>query len=243
MERNIGEHPEWHLPLLGTVHADTILTTWIVMAASLLFFWWIAGSYRSARVTKRQTTFEGMVNYIADLATSTLGRNGEPFVPFCIALFVFVFLLNQVGFLPFKEFDLPFGGSPTADLNTTAAYAVIVFVMIQVVAVRRHGLKWYLHLFKPFAFLAPINLVEEVARPVTLALRLFFNIFVGEILIFVVATIIGQGVKVGPISLSGVATVIPIGLQFFNFFIGTLQAFVFTLLTIVYLSAPLAEEH
>ncbi|MDQ6929868.1 MAG: F0F1 ATP synthase subunit A [Candidatus Eremiobacteraeota bacterium] len=243
MEQKIGDHPIWHVPILGTVHADTILTTWLVMIVSLAFFAWIGASYRSNRVTKRQTTFEGLVNYISDLAIGTVGRHGEAFVPFFIALFVYIFLLNQVGFLPFKQFGLIFGGSPTADLNTTAAYAIIVFVMINVVAVRRHGLKWYAHLAQPFWFLAPINFVEEIARPITLALRLFFNIFVGEILLFVLATIIASHVSIGPVNLSLAATVMPFFLQFFNFFIGTLQAFVFTLLTIVYLSAPLADEH
>ena len=243
MEQKIGEHPIWQVPLLGTIHADTILTTWIVMVVSLAFFAWIGASYRSNRITKRQTTFEGLVNYISDLAIGTIGRHGEAFVPFFIALFVYIFLLNQVGFLPFKQFGLPFGGSPTADLNTTAAYAIIVFVMINVVAVKRHGLKWYGHLAQPMWWLAPINLIEEVARPVTLALRLFFNIFVGEILIFVVATIIASHVSVGPVNLSLAATVMPFFLQLFNFFIGSLQAFVFTLLTIVYLSAPLSDEH
>ena len=245
MEQKIGEHPLWHLfpGTWGTVDADTILTTWLVMVASLIFFWWIGSSYKSNHVTKRQTTFEGLVNYISDLALGSLGRNGEPFVPFFIALFVYIFILNNIGFLPFKQFGLPFGGSPTADLNTTAAYAVIVFVLIQIVAISRHGLGWYKHFFTPMWWLFPINMIEECARPVTLALRLFFNIFVGEILIFVVATIIASRVKVGPVDLSLSATIIPVFLQLFNFFIGTLQAFVFTLLTIVYLSAPVADEH
>ena len=92
-------------------------------------------------------------------------------------------------------------------------------------------------------FLGPLNVVEELARPVVLALRLFFNIFVGELLLFVIATIIASNVKVGPVNLSLAAAVIPFGLQFFNFFVGTLQAFVFTLLSIVYLSLATAEEH
>ena len=68
MHEQIGEHALWHLPVLGTVHSDTVLTTWIVMALTLPLFAWIGASYRSAFVNKRQTFFEGVINYFADLA-------------------------------------------------------------------------------------------------------------------------------------------------------------------------------
>ena len=132
--------------------------------------------------TKRQVVVEGVVNYVADLATSTLGKRGEPFVPFFIALFVFIFLLNQFGMLPFKALGLPFGGSPTADLNTTVPLALIVCSLTW--SSRFHEDAWLIkHLVRSrFAWLLPINLIEEFVRPLTLAARLFFNIFVGELL-------------------------------------------------------------
>jgi len=243
LKEEVGAHLTWQWPLLGSVHADTILTTWLVMLVSLAFFWYIGQSYKSNRVNKRQATFEGIVNYLADLTSSTIGKHGERFVPIFIGMFFFIFILNQIGFFPFKELGLPFGGSPTADLNTTVAFALLVFFGIQFVAIRMSGIKAYAHLFKPFIFLFPLNLVEELARPVVLALRLFFNIFVGELLLFVIATIIRSNVHVGPVNLSLGAAVVPFILQFFNFFVGTLQAFVFTLLSIVYLSLATAEEH
>jgi F-type H+-transporting ATPase subunit a len=243
LKQEVGSHLTWHWPLLGSVHADTILTTWLVMLVSLAFFWYLGRSYKSNRVNRRQATFEGIVNYLADLTSSTLGKHGERFVPIFIGMFFFIFILNQIGFFPFKELGLPFGGSPTADLNTTVAFALLVFFGIQFVAIRMSGIKAYAHLFKPFAVLFPLNVVEELARPVVLALRLFFNIFVGELLLFVIATIIRSNVHVGPVNLSLGAAVVPFLLQFFNFFVGTLQAFVFTLLSIVYLSLATAEEH
>ena len=243
MQEQVGTHLTWQWPLLGSVHADTILTTWLVMLVSLAFFWWLGRSYATHRVNKTQATFEGIVNYLADLAVGTIGKHGERFVPIFIGMFFFIFILNQIGFFPFKELGLPFGGSPTADLNSTVAFALLVFFGIQFVAVRQSGIKAYAHLFKPFAVLFPLNLVEELARPVVLALRLFFNIFVGELLLFVIATIIRSNVHVGPVNLSLGAAVVPFLLQFFNFFVGTLQAFVFTLLSIVYLSLATAEEH
>jgi F-type H+-transporting ATPase subunit a len=243
LQENLGEHILWHLPVLGAVHADTIVTTWLVMILSLGFFAWVGASYRSAYQTKRQVVVEGIVNYIADLATGTLGPKGEPFVPFFIALFVFIFLLNQFGVLPFKAFGLPFGGSPTADLNTTVPLALMVFVLTWVVGFKQNGIKHLGHLFKPFWWLFPINTIEEAARPATLAARLFFNIFVGELLFVIIASIIVAHVTVGPLNLSFAVAVMPFFIQFFNFFVGTVQAFVFTLLAIVYLSLSMGEEH
>jgi len=243
VHEQIGAHSTWQLPLLGSVHADTLLTTWLVMLISLVFFAYLGNSYRTNRVNKTQSAFEGMINYLADLSLGTLGPKGEPFVPIFVGIFFFIFILNQIGFFPFKLFGLPFGGSPTADLNTTAAFALVVFFGIQFVAIRKSGIKAYAHLFQPFWILFPINVIEEIARPIVLALRLFFNIFVGELLLFVVASVVASDVKIGPVNLSLAAAVAPFLLQLLNFFIGSLQAFVFTLLTIVYLSLATAEEH
>jgi F-type H+-transporting ATPase subunit a len=243
LHEKIGEHITWTWPVLGSVHADTIMTTWLVMAVALLFFAWVGASYRSARVSRRQTVIEGIINYIADLAHGVLGEAGEPFVPFFIALFIFIFMLNQFGVLPFKVLGLPFGGSPTADLNTVAPYALMVFLIIQTVAFRRKGIGYLKHLLQPFPVLLPINIIDEILRPITLAARLFFNIFVGELLFIIIASIITAKIMLGPVNLSLAIAVVPFFIQFFNFFVGTVQAFVFTLLAIVYLSLAIAEQH
>ena len=213
------------------------------MIIALLFLGWIGLGYKSAQVSKRQTVVEAIINYLADMVTSTLGPKGEPFVPFFVSLFLFIFLLDQFGILPFKAMGLPLGGSPTADINSTLPYALLIFFMIQVVAVRQKGPKYFLHIFQPFGWLAPINLLEELARPVTLAARLFFNIFVGELLFIIIASIVVARVMIGPLNLSLAVTVVPFLIQFFNFFVGTVQAFVFTLLGIVYLSLAISDDH
>jgi F-type H+-transporting ATPase subunit a len=243
VHEGIGEHPTWQLPLLGAVHADTILTTWVAMLIAIAFFFWLGQSYKTNRVNKLQATFEGIVNFLSDLAVGTLGPKGERFVPIFVGIFFFVWILNEFGLLFLKSYGLPFGGSPTADLNTTAAFAITVFLGIQFLAIRKSGIRAYAHLFKPYVFLFPINLIEEVARPVVLAMRLAFNILAGELLLFVIATVIISNVQVGPVNVSVLASVAPVGIEFFNFAIGTIQAFVFTLLSIVYLSLATADEH
>ncbi len=247
MHEQIGEHPTWHVPALGPVfgsfHADTILTTWVAMAIALVFFWWLGSSYKTNRVRRTQATFEGIIQFLSDLAVGTIGPRGEQFVPIFVGIFLFIWILNEFGVLFLKALGLPFGGSPTADLNTTAAFALCVFFGIQFLAVRKSGIKAYAHLFKPYVFLFPINLIEEIARPVVLAMRLAFNILAGELLLFVIATVITANVVVGPVNISIISAVAPIGIEFFNFLIGTIQAFVFTLLSIVYLSLATADEH
>jgi F-type H+-transporting ATPase subunit a len=247
VHEQIGEHPTWHVPALGPVfgsfHADTILTTWAAMVIAIAFFWWLGSTYKTNRVRKTQATFEGIIQFLSDLAIGTIGPRGEVFVPIFVGIFLFIWVLNEFGVLFVKALGLPIGGSPTADLNTTAAFALCVFFGIQFLAIRKSGIKAYAHLFQPYWFLAPINLIEEIARPVVLAMRLAFNILAGEILLFVVATLIVSNIVIGPVNVSVVAAVAPIGIEFFNFAIGTIQAFVFTLLTIVYLSLATAEEH
>jgi len=165
LHEQIGEHTLWNLPVLGAVHSDTVRTTWLVMGLALVFFAWVGASYRTTRVTKRQTVIEAIINYIADMVTSVLGEAGEGYVPFFIALFIFIFMLNQFGMFPFKQLGLPFGGSPTADLNTTVPYALMIFFIIQFAGFKKQGPKFPLHVFKPFAVLAPINLLEELDTP------------------------------------------------------------------------------
>jgi F-type H+-transporting ATPase subunit a len=243
LKEEIGAHSTWTWPLVGTVHADTILTTWLAMIVALIFLAWVGASYRQPRVGRTQTVIEGIINYVADLVYGTLGKGGEPYVPFFIALFLYLFLLNQFGLFPFKALGLPFGGSPTGDLNTAVPYALVIFFLTWFAAFRKKGLGAFKHLASPFPALLPINTLEEIARPVTLALRLFFNIFVGELLFIIIASIVEARVSIGSFNLSMAVAILPFFIQFFNFFVGTVQAFVFTLLGIVYLSLATAEEH
>jgi F-type H+-transporting ATPase subunit a len=111
------------------------------------------------------------------------------------------------------------------------------------VAFRKKGVGYLKHLLQPFPVLLPLNIIDEVLRPITLAARLFFNIFVGELLFIIVASIIEARIRIGFFDLSIAVSIVPFFIQFFNFFVGTIQAFVFTLLAIVYLSLAIAEEH
>ncbi|MDQ6781155.1 MAG: F0F1 ATP synthase subunit A, partial [Candidatus Eremiobacteraeota bacterium] len=217
----------------------TIIITWIAMGLALLLVGVLAATHPVTVVSKRYSMMELIVSALSELTTGILGKNGAPFVPYVISIFVFILLLNEIGLFPF------IGKSPTADLNTTAALAVTTILLIQFVGIARHGLGYYKHLFiKPWylgLIMLPINIIDELARPVTLAMRLFGNIFAGEVLLVVASAMILAHLGF----LSDLARAFPLGIFAFNLIIGVIQALVFTLLTIAYLITPTQEtsEH
>jgi F-type H+-transporting ATPase subunit a len=240
MHESIGDHPLWHLSFVpapfNTVHADTVIITWVGMAIVLIAVGILARVHPVTKLTKRYTFMELIVTAISGQVDTILGKNGVPFVPFIISLFMFIFVLNEIGLFPFV------GKSPTADINTTAALAIFAILLVQGVGVARKGLGYFGHLVvRPLGLgipLLPIMIIDELARPVTLAMRLFGNIFAGEILLVVIAAVI-----VGHLGIiSALANVGPILIYPFNMFVGAIQALVFTLLTIAYLITPTSDE-
>ena len=252
MHETIGEHPLWHISFLpagfNTVHSDTVVITWIAMAIVIVALGILARTHPVTKLSKRYSFMELLVSGIGSQVETILGKNGLPFVPFIISLFMFIFVLNEIGLFPFV------GKSPTADLNTTAALAIFVITLIQVVGIARKGLGYYGHLvIKPLGLgipMLPIMVIDELARPVTLAMRLFGNIFAGEVLLVVVGAIILANVAI-PFNLFGLqlafnvskaANAAPVLIYGFNMIIGLIQAVVFTLLTTAYLITPLSDE-
>src|SRR5260370_1649122 len=98
MQEQVGSHPLWHLPFIpapfNTVHADTVLITWLVMALALVVFGLLAATHPVTIVSKRYSIMELLVGGLTDLTTSILGRRGAPLAPYIITILVFIFLLN-----------------------------------------------------------------------------------------------------------------------------------------------------
>ena len=245
MHETIGDHPLWHFSFMpapfNTAHADTVAITWVGMAIVLVAVTLLAATHPVTKLSKRYSFMELLVSGIGSQVETILGRNGVAFVPLIISLFLFIFVLNEIGLFPFV------GTSPTADLNTTAALAIFVIVLIQIVGIARKGLGYFGHLLvKPVwplgILMLPIMIIDELARPVTLAMRLFGNIFAGEVLLVVVGAVILANVSLGPVPISKLANVAPVLIYAFNMIIGLIQAVVFTLLTTAYLITPLSDE-
>jgi F-type H+-transporting ATPase subunit a len=187
--------------------------------------------------SRAQLIFETVNAQVEEQVEDTMGIKTAPFVvPLAITLFLFILIANWLSILP--VFHAPHGEflpPPAADVNLTYALALLVIVMMHVTGVRKRGLRgYYHHLVTPSVAMLPINVIEELVRPVTLALRLFGNIFSGTIMVSLIGLF--------PPFILWAPDVI---WKLFDMFIGLIQAFIFGLLTILYFSSvrPLLPAH
>ena len=246
---------------LAAVHVDTLIMSF-ALAAIVAFVFLRAARQATPGVPSRFVAFiEIVYEFIANLVGEMYHGDKRFLTALSLTLFTWIIAMNSMDFLPV---DLPSNIAaltgnphafwrilPTADLNGTAALAVVVLVLIIIFSIRAKGLGGYAHEWftapfgiwmAPFNFL--LNLVELLAKPVSLSMRLFGNMFAGELLFMLIA-------------LLGIAATGATGLAFGGFFIAQvlmgavwavfhilivgLQAYIFTVLPIVYLS--MAEEH
>lgn len=221
----------WHVFGI-TISPRTMIMTWLTMALVLLFAWYCTRKLDVRKPSKAQSTFELLWDFLAEQVYTNLGpKKGAPMVTIVLTFFIFILFANLLGLIPTLN-------SPTADKNTTFGLAFIVVILIHYFGVKYTGLGKHIgHYFQPFKPFVILNLVEEVARPVTLAFRLYGNIYAGEVLI---------AVLLGLISLSAyvfggfIPSVIWLA---FSVFVGCVQAFVFSMLTIAYVSQMAGDEH
>ena len=201
-----------HFPVhwLGTdVFLDTVGMTWLTMAV-LILFTWLAVRRLTLVPTGSQNFLETVIEYFQDLAKSMLGEEGKKMTPLLFTLFLFLTVSNLWGMIPTLT-------SPTNDLNTTFGIALISVLGVYVLGVYRKGWGYFKHLAEPMWFMIPMNVLDELIRPLTLALRLFVNILVGEVLLIVLYDLCPW--------------FIPVAWLLMSVLIGVIQAFVFTLLS------------
>jgi F-type H+-transporting ATPase subunit a len=169
---------------------------------------------------------------VRDQVESTMGIQTAPFVvPLAIALFLFILIANWLAIIPTGH-DPEYLPPPASDVNLAYALALLVIVWMHVTGVRKKGFRaYYHHLTQPHWVLFPINLVEEIARPITLSLRLFGNIFSGVIMLGLIALF--------PAYILWAPNVV---WKLFDLFIGLIQAFIFALLTILYFGSVAPSE-
>ncbi len=219
---------------LGTeVNVDTVVLTVIVMAFILLLALFVRARLSVERPRGLQNVSETAFDFVNGFVVDSLGKQGARAIgPLAVALFLFILIANWIDLLP-----IPRVGAPTSDLNTTAGLAIMAFVLAQTLGVRRHGPIGYVkHIFS-YPYLAPITVIEEVSKPITLSLRLFGNIFAGEVLIIVFGVLLTQ-----------LATAITLPLPYvfslvLGLFVGAIQAFVFAVLTVSYIGISTSSEH
>ncbi len=230
-----------------TFHLDTLLVSAVLAGIIMLISWRIGSQLDPDKPKGMQNFLEVLIEFVDKQIKELFPNKNDPLIgPLAFTIFTWVFLMNLMDLIPVdlipwlmrEGFNLEyFKVVPTTNLSTTLGLALTVFILIIIYHIKSKGLGGYVRmfLFHPFGpWLMPFNIlittVEEVAKPLTLALRLFGNLFAGE-LIFLLIALLPWWAMWAPGSLWAI----------FHILVITLQAFLFMLLTIVYLS--LASQH
>jgi F-type H+-transporting ATPase subunit a len=220
-----------------TFNLDTIWSTAIAGVVVLGLAFWMRRKMNSKVPSKIQIIWEGLITTVSNQVEQSLGRANRWVIQLAVAEFAFILLANWLELIPSPKAHFPSGEghlwiSPTADVNLTYAMALVVIVGVHIYSVRQRGWKGYIkHYFQPYPILFPLNLLEELTKPISLALRLFGNILSGGIMISLLA-LLPIWMFWGPQA----------AWKLFDLAIGLIQALIFALLTIIYFALA-GETH
>jgi F-type H+-transporting ATPase subunit a len=222
----------------------------ITIASLIVFILAVVSTRRlELKPTGIQNFMEWVMDFVKGIINSTMDWNtGGRFLVLGMTLIMYIFVSNMLG-LPFSVVvghEL-WWKSPTADPAITMTLAVLVMGLSHYYGVKMMGAKGYgKSFFKPMSFMFPLKIIEEFANTLTLGLRLYGNIYAGEILLGLLAGLATNGYAngVGSGIIGTVSAVVPmLAWQGFSVFIGTIQAFIFTMLTMVFISHKVSQDH
>jgi len=233
------------LAIAGHDVSFTNSAAFMVLILGLIVIFLVLGAARPAVVPGRwQAAVEELHEFVIGMVDENIGPKGRAFVPFIFALFLFILVSNLVGLFPYSF-------TVTSHLAVTFAFAAFIFLLCVGIGVARHGFH-YLELFYPpgtplyLAWLiVPIELISFLSRPLTLSVRLFANMTAGHILLEVFAGfIISLGLAGGALSLLGILPLaMNVALYALELLVAVVQAYVFALLTCVYLNDSINLPH
>jgi F-type H+-transporting ATPase subunit a len=207
---------------VGPLHiSDTVITTWVVMAViSAISF--LATRRLSIKPSALQEIIEAAFEAIEKTVEEVLPVEPCAAVPVLGTIWILIGCSNLIGLLPGLK-------TPTADLNTTFAFAVISYSMTHVFGIKTRGIKGYLsHYKEPTWLLLPIHLMAEVTRTIALAVRLFGNMLSGEMIAAILIGVVGF--------------LAPIPFDLLHIVIGLIQAYIFGVLTLVFIAVGISQE-
>jgi F-type H+-transporting ATPase subunit a len=218
---DLGRIHQLIIPFLGhniTLNLEVMLMTWIVFLI-LIAIGFLSARKRGIFPKAMQMFGEMFVSQFYGLVEDALDKKmSRTYGPLICALFMFLVLANWLGIIPHLE-------EPTKDLNTPLSLGIMGFVIAHYAGIKSKGFKAYAkEYFEPMFFMMPLNVIGELSKIVSISFRLFGNIMGGSIIILVVSY------------LTYSLVLPPVLNAFFGLFVGTIQAFVFTMLTVVYIS-------
>lgn len=215
-----------------SLNLDTIFTMWFAMIVVIIFAI-LATKNLSIVPGKLQAVSESIMKFFYGTLDTMIETENRKHVPLVASLFLFIVTANLMGQLPLRIIHLKNGGelaSPTNDINLTAAMAIIVLIYYVFMGIKAKGPKLFLHEFSFTGIvMALVEILEMFTRPLSLAIRLFANIFAGEILV--------------SIALGSLAYFLPLPIMLFEILVAFIQATVFMMLTIAYIGSATKEEH
>lgn len=248
--KEVHETVIWHLGDI-TFHGKTLVMTWIAMCGVMLFCYLGVRKLTSGKPGKMQNVLEFMVDLVRGIVTDNMDyKKGRPLLSYLLTLFLFVFFSNMLGLIPNPTFGLlhdvhfaqlghifetPALMSPTADINTTMSLALLTIILVVSLGIKTKGLGYFHHFIEPHPVFAIIHAIDLLSKPMTLAFRLFGNIFAGEILLGVILMLPGIWVLPG---------IMPTTIWLaFSIFIGAIQSYVFVVLTTAYVAQAVSTDH
>jgi len=231
----VGVHPT--LSVFGlTINLDIVASTLFAMTIFLFLAFRMRGKITAGVPSKLQLFWEVLTEQVTDLAVSAMGPRGKKFVPIGVTLFLFILICNWIGFIPSAMHPGASGEilpAPTGDVNLPLAMALLVIVWVHIESFKARGVRGYFkHYAQPYTALAPINVVEEITKPITMTFRLFGNLFSGGLMIAVMTTLL-------PIYIVPFGEII---WKPFDLGIGVIQAYIFMLLAVLYFGMATSHE-
>lgn len=216
------------LHIAGIEFPSELITMWILMAVLVILS--IVGTRNMQRIPKGlQNILEYGVSALENFFADLMGvKRARKYLPFLMTFFLFILISNYSGLLPMAG-HLPGLKPPTSNVNVTGTLAVIVALSLFYFGIKEKGMGYFKHFVSPVPVLLPINILETFTRPLSLALRLFGNIYGEEM---VVAVLLGL-----------MPILLPLPIQVLGVLFGAVQAFVFTLLAAIYIEEATAHEH
>lgn len=196
----------------------TLVYTWVVMVVLVSGSWLISRKLQSdIQMNRWQNFLEVLVSMIKDQIREASQQNPNHYLPFIGTLFLFILALNILDIFPGIS-------APTTSLSTTAALASCVFIAVPIFGIARQGAKEYFaHYMRPSPIMLPFNIIGELSRTIALAIRLFGNMMSGSLIVAIL--------------LSLAPLFFPVLVQMFGLLIGVIQAYVFSILALVYIAS------